>query len=104
MSQQQAVPSENMQIRLASRPDGKPVPENFTVTREPVPEPADGQVLIRTRYLSLDPYMRGRMSDAPSYAPPVEVGGIMVGATVGEVVTSRDPSLAPGDTVLAYTG
>jgi NADPH-dependent curcumin reductase CurA len=104
MSQQQAIPSENTQIRLAARPHGKPGPENFTITREPVPEPADGQVLIRTRYLSLDPYMRGRMSDAPSYAPPVEVGGIMVGGTVGEVVTSRDPSLAPGDTVLAYTG
>jgi len=101
---QQAVSSDNTQIRLAARPQGKPGPENFTVTREPVPEPTDGQVLIRTRYLSLDPYMRGRMSDVPSYAPPVEVGGIMVGGTVGDVVTSRDPSLAPGDTVLAYTG
>ena len=94
----------NTQIRLASRPVGQPGASNFEFTREPVPAPGDGQVLIRTRYLSLDPYMRGRMSDAPSYAPPVEVGGIMVGGTVGDVVESRDPSLQPGDTVLAYTG
>jgi NADPH-dependent curcumin reductase CurA len=100
----ETVHLENTQIRLAARPHGKPGPEHFAVTREPVPQPGDGQALIRTRYLSLDPYMRGRMSDAPSYAPPVEVGGIMVGGTVGEVVSSRDPSLEPGDTVLAYTG
>jgi NADPH-dependent curcumin reductase CurA len=66
--------------------------------------PRDWHVLIRTRYLSLDPYMRGRMSDAPSYAPPVEVGGLMVGGTVGEVVESGDPGLKPGEVVLAYTG
>jgi len=96
--------TENLQIRLASRPFGPCGAEHFTIAKAPVPEPADGQVLIRTRYLSLDPYMRGRMSDAPSYAPPVEVGGVMVGGTVGDVVASRDPSLSPGDTVLAYTG
>lgn len=95
---------QNLQIRLASRPTGRPGPENFAFITEPVPSPGDGQVLIRTRYLSLDPYMRGRMSDAPSYAPPVKVGGLMVGGTVGEVVESKDPSLKPGDTVLAYTG
>jgi NADPH-dependent curcumin reductase len=95
---------ENTQIRLASRPTGRPSPENFTITPAPVPEPADGQVLIRTQYLSLDPYMRGRMSDAPSYAPPVPVGGLMVGGTVGEVVSSRAPGLSAGDIVLAYTG
>jgi hypothetical protein len=61
-------------------------------------------VLIRTQYLSLDPYMRGRMSDAPSYAPPVEVGGVMVGGTIGEVVESRSAELAVGDVVLAYNG
>jgi NADPH-dependent curcumin reductase len=83
---------------------GRPSASNFTITPAPVPAPEDGQVLIRTRYLSLDPYMRGRMSDAPSYAPPVPVGGLMVGGTVGEVVSSRDASLAPGDVVLAYTG
>src|ERR1700756_4167685 len=104
MSQQQAVPSENTQIRLAARPHGKPGPGDFTIPRGPAPEPADGQVLIRTRYLSLDPYMRGRMSDAPSYAPPVEVGGVMVGGTIDEVVESKAPGLEPGDLVLAYSG
>jgi NADPH-dependent curcumin reductase CurA len=94
----------NVQIRLASRPEGRPVPENFAITQAPVPSPGDGQVLIRTQYLSLDPYMRGRMSDAPSYAPPVKVGGLMVGGTVGEVVESNAPALRPGDVVTAYTG
>jgi NADPH-dependent curcumin reductase CurA len=95
---------QNLQVRLASRPAGRPRAANFTIAPAPIPEPRDGQVLIKTRYLSLDPYMRGRMSDAPSYAPPVAVGGLMVGGTVGEVVSSRDASLAPGDVVLAYTG
>jgi NADPH-dependent curcumin reductase CurA len=95
---------QNTQIRLASRPVGKPTAENFTFTDKPAPSPGEGQVLIRTEYLSLDPYMRGRMSDAPSYAPPVKVGGLMVGATVGEVVESNDPGLKPGDVVLAATG
>jgi NADPH-dependent curcumin reductase CurA len=95
---------QNTQIRLASRPDGRPTPEHFTIVEKPVPSPGDGQVLIRTMYLSLDPYMRGRMSDAPSYAPPVKVGGLMVGSTVGVVIESNDPSVKPGDVVLAYTG
>jgi len=95
---------ENLQVRLASRPVGRPAAGNFAFTREPLPVPRAGQVLIRTRYLSLDPYMRGRMSDAPSYAPPVEVGGVMVGGTIGEVVESRSAELAVGDTVLAYSG
>lgn len=94
----------NLQVRLASRPVGRPSAENFTIESGPVPAPGDGQVLIRTQYLSLDPYMRGRMSDAPSYAAPVKVGGLMVGGTVGEVVESRDASLKPGDVVLAYSG
>ena len=95
---------ENLQVRLASRPAGRPSAENFSFTREPLPTPDEGQVLLRTRYLSLDPYMRGRMSDAPSYAPPVEVGGVMVGGTVGEVVESKFLGLEPGDLVLAYSG
>jgi NADPH-dependent curcumin reductase CurA len=95
---------ENVQVRLAARPVGRPTADNFTVTTTPLPTPGDGQVLLRTRYLSLDPYMRGRMSDAPSYAPPVEVGGVMVGGTIGEVVASRSPDLRPGDIVLAYSG
>ena len=95
---------ENLQVRLASRPAGRPSAENFSFTREPLPTPGEGEVLLRTRYLSLDPYMRGRMSDAPSYAPPVEVGGVMVGATIGEVVESKALGLEPGDLVLAYSG
>jgi NADPH-dependent curcumin reductase CurA len=95
---------ENLQVRLASRPTGRPTTENFSFTREPPPTPDEGQVLLRTRYLSLDPYMRGRMSDAPSYAPPVEVGGVMVGGTIDEVVESKAPGLEPGDLVLGYSG
>ena len=95
---------ENLQVRLASRPAGRPTADNFSFTREPLPVPRDGQVLLRTRYLSLDPYMRGRMSDQKSYAPPVEVGGVMVGATIGEVVESKAPGLEPGDVVLAHSG
>jgi NADPH-dependent curcumin reductase CurA len=95
---------QNTQIRLASRPVGRPTAENFSITQEPVESPGDGQVLIRTQYLSLDPYMRGRMSDAPSYAPPVTVGGLMVGGTVGEVVSSNDPRFTAGDLVLGYGG
>ena len=69
-----------------------------------MPQPAAGQVLLRTVYLSLDPYMRGRMSDAPSYAPPVEIGQVMVGGTVSRVVTSQHPDFKPGDWVLGYNG
>jgi len=98
------VTEDNLQVRLASRPDGRPSAGNFDITACPRPVPGDGQVLLRTRYLSLDPYMRGRMSEAPSYAPPVKVGGVMVGGTIGEVVESRDPGLAAGDLVLAYSG
>src|ERR1700734_1374205 len=95
---------QNIQIRLASRPNGRPSAENFTITAAPVPSPGDGQVLVRTQYLSLDPYMRGRMSDAPSYAPPVAVGEVMIGQTVSVVVASRHPDFQPGDRVLAHSG
>ena len=92
------------QIRLAARPVGEPDDSCFETTTEQLPELEDGQVLLRTVYLSLDPYMRGRMSAAKSYAAPVEVGDVMVGGTVCEVVESRDPSLSPGDVVLSYSG
>lgn len=91
-------------ILLRSRPVGEPTPDDFQIEKGEVPSPADGQVLVRTTYLSLDPYMRGRMSAAESYAAPTEVGDVMPGGTVGEVVESRDPSLAPGDVVLGYGG
>jgi NADPH-dependent curcumin reductase CurA len=93
------------QIRLAKRPEGEPDDSCFTVvTHDEPPEPADGQVLLRVVYLSLDPYMRGRMSAAKSYADPVEVGDVLVGGTVCEVISSRHPDLAAGDFVLSYSG
>jgi NADPH-dependent curcumin reductase CurA len=95
---------QNRRIVLAQRPQGAPVPENFRLEKAPVPEPAEGQVLLRTEYLSLDPYMRGRMSDAPSYAEPVEVGEVMVGGTVCRVEASRHPDYKVGEWVLAYSG
>lgn len=95
---------ESTRIVLASRPEGAPTPANFRVETAELPPLADGQVLLRTLYLSLDPYMRGRMSTAASYAEPVEIGQVMVGATVAEVLDSRDPGYAKGEVVLAYSG
>jgi NADPH-dependent curcumin reductase len=94
----------NRQILLKSRPQGAPSLDNFELTETPIPEPGEGEVLMRTRYLSLDPYMRGRMSAAKSYAKPAAVGAPMVGGTVGEIVKSRHPNYAPGDIVLGYGG
>ncbi len=94
----------NRRILLAHRPAGAPTLKDFELATDPIPEPADGEVLRRTIYLSLDPYMRGRMSDAPSYARPVEIGQVMVGATVSEIVTSRQPGFAAGDVVLGQDG
>ncbi len=96
--------TQNTRILLASRPHGEPTAENFQIETVPVPSPGEGEVLLRTIYLSLDPYMRGRMSDAKSYAAPVEVGAVMEGGTVAEVVESNDPSLAVGDIVLSHLG
>jgi len=94
----------NRQIVLASRPNGEPSDENFRLVESSCPPVADGQVLLRTIYLSLDPYMRGRMSAAKSYANPVEVGAVMEGATVSEVVASNNKQFSPGDKVISYTG
>ena len=99
-----AVAENNLQVLLRRRPQGEPVPDDFEVREAPVPEPAEGEVLVRARFLSLDPYMRGRMSDAKSYAKPVELGAVMEGQTAGEVVASRAPGFAPGDTVLGGYG
>lgn len=95
---------QNRRFLLASRPHGEPTADNFRLETVPTPQPAAGQVLLRTVYLSLDPYMRGRMSDAPSYAPPVQIGEVMVGGTVSRVVTSQHPDFKPGDWVLGYDG
>ncbi|MDM3406485.1 NADP-dependent oxidoreductase [Citrobacter sp. Cb022] len=89
---------------LASRPHGAPVPENFRLEDDEVATPGEGQVLLRTIFLSLDPYMRGRMSDEPSYSPPVEIGDVMVGGTVSRVVSSNHPDYQPGEWVLSYSG
>jgi hypothetical protein len=83
---------------------GAPVPVDFRLAETPIPEPAEGQVLVRARFLSLDPYMRGRMADVKSYAKPVALGAVMEGQTAGEVVASRHPGFAPGDTVLGGYG
>ncbi|WP_213992052.1 NADP-dependent oxidoreductase [Sodalis sp. dw_96] len=94
----------NRRIVLASRPEGKPVPDNFHLETGDIPRPEDGQLLLRTVYLSLDPYMRGRMNDTPSYAPPVELNAVMGGGTVSRVEASRHPDFRPGDWVLNYGG
>lgn len=94
----------NRQILLASRPRGEPTPDNFKLVEADVPEPGPGQMLLRTIYLSLDPYMRGRMNAGPSYAKPVEVGEVMEGRAVGEIVKSNLPQYKPGDLVVAGTG
>jgi NADPH-dependent curcumin reductase CurA len=96
--------SVNRQIILAERPDGMPDESNLKLQKGPMPEVGEGQVLVHTIYLSLDPYMRGRMSAAKSYAASVEVGAVMEGATVGQVVESRSDNFQPGDYVLAYGG
>ncbi len=94
----------NQRIVLASRPVGAPTPENFRLERVALPDLADGQVLLKTLYLSLDPYMRGRMSDAPSYAAPVEIGEVMTGGAVSRVERSLNPKFQEGDLVVGSTG
>jgi NADPH-dependent curcumin reductase CurA len=89
---------------LASRPVGEPKSSDLRLEEFPVPSPGEGEVLLRTLYLSLDPYMRGRMSDAPSYAAPVAIGGVMEGGAVAEVVASNNLKFASGDIVLGRTG
>ena len=96
--------AKNLRVLLASRPAGEPTDDNFKLEEAALPKPANGEVLLRTLFLSLDPYMRGRMSDAKSYAEPVKIGGVMVGGTVCEVIESEDNALKKGDTVVAYTG
>lgn len=91
-------------IALASRPDGAPTAENFSYEPAPIPEPGPGEVLVRVHYMSLDPYMRGRMDDAKSYAAPVPIGGTMEGGAVGEVIASNDPGFAPGDMAFGMFG
>jgi NADPH-dependent curcumin reductase len=94
----------NRQIVLRRHPVGMPKPDDFDLVESPLPSPRDGEVLCRTIYLSLDPYMRGRISGVRSYAQGVEPGQVIVGATVGEVIESKHAGLARGDIVLGYDG
>lgn len=94
----------NRQVLLARRPQGWVSADDFRLADAPMPTPADGQVLVRNKYLSLDPYMRMRMNDAASYAPKIALGAVMVGGTVGEVVESRSPRLQAGDIVVGLLG
>jgi NADPH-dependent curcumin reductase CurA len=94
----------NRKIVLASRPDGAPKLDNFQLIKTAAPEPRSDEVLLRTMWLSLDPYMRGRMKEAKSYANPVEINEVMVGGTISEVVASHHADFRPGDVVLGYTG
>ena len=95
---------ENQRIVLASRPQGWVTPENFRLEKAPLPPIGEGEVLVRNLWLSLDPYMRGRMSESKSYVKGVEIGEVMVGQTAGEVVESKNPSLKKGDHVLTQLG
>jgi len=94
----------NRKIVMASRPVGAPKLSDFRLVEEDAPEPRDGEVLLRTLWLSLDPYMRGRMSAGRSYAKALEVGDTIVGGTVNQVVASKRPDYAVGDVVLGYAG
>lgn len=95
---------ENQRIVLASRPEGWVTPQNFRLEKAPLPRAADGEVLVKNLWLSLDPYMRGRISAAKSYVKGVDIGEVMVGQTVGEVMESKHPNLKKGDHVLTQLG
>jgi NADPH-dependent curcumin reductase CurA len=96
--------STNKQVTLAARPTGEPTESDFALVDTDVPEPRDGEVLVRVTWLSLDPYMRGRMNDTRSYIAPVQLGEAMGAEAVGEVVESRTPRFAPGDVVVGFFG
>lgn len=95
---------QNLQVLLASRPHGPVTEKNFRFVEATVPSPGAGEVLVRNLYLSLDPYMRMRMNDEKSYAPPVRIGEVMVGGTIGEVVESKAPGFEPGAIVAGRLG
>jgi NADPH-dependent curcumin reductase CurA len=94
----------NLQVVLASRPQGPVTEQNFRFVESAIPSPNEGEVLVRNLYLSLDPYMRMRMNEGKSYAPPVPVGDVMVGGTIGEVAETKDPRFKKGDIVAGRAG
>ncbi|MFG3116589.1 NADP-dependent oxidoreductase [Streptomyces sp. NPDC048197] len=99
-----ALPTTSREWHLVARPHGWPTPEDFALREAAVPELAEGQVLVRNQHFSVDPYMRGRMNDVKSYVPPFQLDEPMDGGAVGEVIASRDDSLAVGDHVLHGLG
>jgi NADPH-dependent curcumin reductase CurA len=98
------MPETTREIRLASRPEGEPIADNFELAEVPLPEPGEGEALVRNSYLSVDPYMRGRMRDAKSYQDPYAVGEVMNGGAVGQVVASRNDELPEGSWVQSLNG
>lgn len=98
------LPTVNRQFVLAARPVGMPKESDFELVSVPIPALADGQVLVRSLFLSVDPYMRGRMTGVRTYADPVNIGQVMVGGTVGKVLQSANPKFQPGDIVTGYWG
>jgi NADPH-dependent curcumin reductase CurA len=104
MSTATALPTSTREIRLASRPAGRPVPENFRLAESPLPELGDGQILVRNLYISVDPYMRGRMNDAKSYSAPFALDAALDGGAVGEVIASRSDARKVGDVVVHQLG
>src|SRR5918992_2138151 len=95
---------QNQRIVLASRPQGWVTPENFRLEKTSLPKPGEGEVLVKNLWLSLDPYMRGRMSESKSYVKGVDIGEVMVGQTAGEVLESKNPAFKKGDHVLTQLG
>ncbi|HEX3280587.1 MAG TPA: NADP-dependent oxidoreductase [Pyrinomonadaceae bacterium] len=95
---------QNKEIRFASRPTGLPAPQNFQIADSEVPQLSDGEVLVRTLYISVDPYLRGRMREGRSYVPPFEIGEVIMSGVVGQVVESRAPEFAAGDIVTGMLG
>jgi NADPH-dependent curcumin reductase CurA len=94
----------NREIRLAARPVGFPKDTDFELAETPIPEPADGEILVRNVYMSVDPYMRGRMNDMKSYVPPFQIGEPLQGGAVGQVIESRSDAVAAGDWVNTMLG
>ena len=104
MSDASQTPSIARQFRLAAHPAGLPKQSDFKLDHAPLAALQTGDVLVKTAYLSVDPYMRGRITGVRSYADPVHIGDVMVGGTVGQVMESREPNLRPGDFVVGYWG
>ncbi|HJO03328.1 MAG TPA: NADP-dependent oxidoreductase [Acidobacteriota bacterium] len=94
----------NREVHLAARPAGLPKPTDFELVETPIPEPGDGELLVRNIYMSVDPYMRGRMRDAKSYVPPFQIGEVLSGGAVGQVVESNHPGYETGDFVTGFEG